>query len=567
LVGLEAGMKPTFDAIVIGSGITGAWAAKELTEQGLKVLVLERGRHIEHRKDYSTEFLAPWEMPFRGYDDDKIIRRDYPIQSQEPSFNEWTREHFVNDRQHPYQTPRDKPFTWVRSYQLGGRSLVWGRQCYRWSDIDFNANRRDGHGIDWPIRYRDLAPWYDHVERIVGVSGSVENLPQLPDGHMQPPMALNAVEQFAKTRVEQAFPDRKLIIGRVANLTSALPGRAVCQARNICARGCSYGAYFSSQSSTLPAANATGNLTLLTDMLVEQIDFDRKAHRAAGVRVINTRYKSRHYFSASLFFLCAGSFNSVATLLRSRSEQFPRGLANRSGVLGKYVMDHPHTLAGVGSIPGFEHHGYFGNRPTSFIIPRFRNLEGDDNGNLRGYFFHGRAHRLGWGRGEEMPGLGAAFKKSLRSSGPWQLRFSAHAECLPRVDNRISLSRHAKDQDGLPQLSIEMSYGENETALLADAVAEARKMLQAVGATGIKSELRMGTPGSDSHEMGGARMGNDPKTSVVNGRNQTHDLPNLFLTDGACMASSACQNPSLTFMAITARAANYAAAQYKDGNL
>jgi choline dehydrogenase-like flavoprotein len=559
-------MNNQFDAIVIGSGITGGWAAKELTEKGLKVLMIERGRHIEHGRDYTTETKAPWEMPYRGYGDAAVIQRDYQVQSQGRSFDEWTRTHFVNDRENPYATDGATPFTWIRGYQLGGKSLIWGRQSYRWSDLDFSANKTDGHGVDWPLRYKDLAPWYDHVESFIGVSGSKEGLSQLPDGQFQPPMALNVVERDAKRRIEAALPDRKLIIGRVANLTEAKEGRAPCQYRSICARGCSYGAYFSTQSSTLPAARATGNLTLITDQLVDRIDYDPASKRASGVRALDAKTGQGTTYSAKLIFLCAGAFNSVGVLLRSTSETFPHGLGNGSGALGRYIMDHANTLAVMGSVPGFEAHTYFGNRPTGIVVPRFRNVTVTDQRFVRGYSYQGGAFQSGWPRGAEGPGLGTQLKDKLRAPGPWQFVLVAFAECLPRADNRITLHPTAKDA-GLPQLQIQMTFGDNEKALLEDAAQEAKKMMSLMGGTTALSFSQPGTPGTAIHEMGGARMGHDPATSVVDGFNQVHSVPNLFVTDGSSMSSSACQNPSLTYMAMTARAVDHAVARFKSGTV
>jgi choline dehydrogenase-like flavoprotein len=560
-------MSTQFDAIIIGSGITGGWAAKELTQQGLKVLMIERGRLIEHGRDYTTETQAPWEMPFRGFDDAKIIARDYQVQSKGRSFDEWTRNHFVNDRENPYSTAPDAPFQWTRGYQLGGKSLIWGRQSYRWSDLDFAANKRDGHGIDWPLRYGDLAPWYDHVESFIGVSGSKEGLPQLPDGVFQPPMALNVVERSAKQRIEAACPDRKLIIGRVANLTEGKEGRAPCQNRSICARGCSYGAYFSTQSSTLPAARATGNLTLVTDQIVERINYDPASKRATGVQAFDAHTGAATTYTARLVFLCAGAFNSIGVLLRSASPEFPHGLANDSGVLGRYIMDHANTLAGMGPVPGFEAHTTFGNRPTGIIIPRFRNVGTSDSRFTRGYSYQGGAFQRGWPRGETVPGIGESLKRQLRAPGPWQFALVAFAECLPRAENRISLHPTAKDAAGLAQLHIELRFGANEQDLLDDAAAEARKMIALAGGKAELSFTQPGAPGTAIHEMGGARMGHDPQQSVLNGHNQAHAVRNLFVTDGSSMSSSACQNPSLTYMALTARACRYAVTELKSGRI
>jgi choline dehydrogenase-like flavoprotein len=560
-------MTTQFDAIVIGSGITGGWAAKELTQRGLKVLMLERGRHIEHIRDYTTETKAPWELQYHGFGDRQVYQRDFAVQSLQRDFNEWTQRHFVNDRENPYQTEADTPFAWIRAYQLGGRSLIWGRQCYRWGDLDLEANRRDGHGVDWPIRYRDLAPWYDHVESFIGVSGSREGLPQLPDGVFQPPMALNVVEAHAKRAIEASMPDRKLIIGRVANLTEPKEGRAPCQYRSICARGCSYGAYFSTQSSTLPAARATGNLTLLTDHIVERIEYDPESRRATGVRVLDTATRQGATYTARMVFLCAGAFNSVAVLLRSAGAQHPEGLANGSGVLGRYIMDHANGLAAVGPVPGFEAHTTFGNRPTGIIVPRFRNVTTRDARFLRGYSYQGGAFQRSWTRGQGAPGLGADFKAQLRGPGPWMFAFVVFVECLPRAENRITLDPVAKDAAGMAQLRIRLQYGANERAALTDARAEAEKMLVAMGGKAVFSLRDTPTPGMSVHEMGGARMGEDPAQAVLDRHNRAHQVQNLFVTDGACMASAACQNPSLTYMALTARATDFAVTELKAGRL
>ncbi|MEE3623557.1 GMC family oxidoreductase [Nitrospirillum sp. BR 11752] len=557
-----------FDAIVVGSGITGGWAAKELTQKGLKVLMVERGRMIEHGAGYTNETKAPWEMPFRGLGDAARWAKDYAIQKGNREFDEWTEDHFVNDRENPYTHPEDQPFTWYRSYQLGGRSLTWGRQCYRWSDYDFGANKADGHGTDWPIRYKDLAPWYDHVEDFIGVSGAKEGLPQLPDGRFTPPMALNVVEAHVRQSVAASHPGRCVTIGRVANLTAEREGRALCQYRSICARGCSYGAYFSTQSSTLPAAQATGNLTLMTDSLVEGVDYDTRTRRATGVRVLNVKTGQRTTHTARLVFLCAGAFNSVTLLLRSASADQPNGLANSSGVLGRYIMDHATSLSGVALMPGFEGHTTFGNRPNGIIVPRFRNLETrDGQGFTRGYSFQGGALQSAWVRGRHQAGIGAEFKNGLRGPGPWRMIFVAFAESLPRAENRITLDTARTDPHGAPLQRIEFRHGDNERAALADAAREATAMLTAAGGRMLVSLDQPGPGGSAIHEMGGARMGADPKTSVLNAHNQAHDVANLFVTDGAAMASSACQNPSLTYMALTARACEAAVSKLKSGAL
>lgn len=558
---------PQFDAIIVGSGITGGWAAKELTERGLRVLMIERGRAIEHQADYTNEMTPPWEMPFRGLGDPALNRSDYPVQSKGMHFTEWSRDHFVNDRENPYQTTEKDPFQWRRGYQLGGRSLTWGRQCYRWSDIDFGANKADGYGTDWPIRYADLAPWYDHVESFIGVSGSKEGLEQLPDGIFQPPMALNPVELALKEKMAQKWPDRHLIMGRSANMTQERPGRASCQYRNICARGCSFGAYFSTQSSTLPAARATGRLTVITDALVESLEYDPAAKRITGVRVVATPDRKRTIYRSRLVFLCAGSINSVSVLLRSANDAMPQGLANSSGVLGRFLMDHALSMSVTARVRGFEGHVYFGNRPSSIIIPRFVNVTQKAEGLLRGYSYQGGATRRGWADSINQAGLGAELKAQASQPGDWTMLLGAFAECLPYAHNRVTLDYKNLDPFGLPQTRIDFAYGENEARLLAHARDEAKAMLGLMDVDILAESADPEPGGSAVHEMGGARMGHDPATSVLNAHNQAHDIANLFITDGAAMASSACQNPSLTYMALTARAAAYAAEQVKSGRI
>lgn len=555
-----------FDAIVVGSGITGGWAAKELTEAGLKVLLLERGRMIEHQTDYKTELKAPWEMPFRGAGDAARYEKQFPVQMLNRHFTEFTENHFVNDAENPYQKVADTDFNWFRSYQLGGRSLTWGRQSYRWSDYDFGANKRDGHGTDWPIRYADVAPWYDKVEEFIGVSGAAEGLRQLPDGKFQPPMALNVVEQALRERIAKQWPDRCLTIGRTANLTQEKPGRALCQNRSICARGCSYGAYFSTQSSTLPAAKATGNLTLITDAVVERVDYDPKTKRVTGVRWIDTKTKDRHTATARVVFLNAGAFNSVHLLLNSADAAMPNGLANSSGVLGTHIMDHANTLSAAALMPGFEAWTTFGNRPTGVIIPRYRNLDTMDGaGHSRGFSFQGGALQSGWTRGKREAGIGADYKESLQPPGMWRVVLVGFADCVPRASNRLTLDRANVDANGLPQLKVQFAFGAEENAALAQAKADAAEMLTHAGGQVIMGFDRPGAGGTAIHEMGGARMGFDPATSVLNQWSQAHDAANLFVTDGAQMSSSACQNPSLTYMALTARACAHAVSLIRSG--
>jgi len=557
-----------YDAIVVGSGITGGWAAKELCEKGLRTLLLERGRHVDHGAGYVTEWLQPWQFAHRSLGERELYERDYPIQSKNYAFGEATRHFFVNDREHPYLTPEDKPFRWIRGYQLGGRSLIWGRLCWRWSDLDFGANVRDGHGVDWPIRYADLAPWYAHVERFVGVSGERLGLPHLPDGEFLPPWELTCAERVVKQAIERVFPDRRMTISRVANLTQAHHGRGPCQARNQCARGCSFGAYFSSLSATLPAARKTGRLTEVTEAIVHSVMYDERTDRAIGVRVIDANTGAAREYTGRLIFLCASTLATAQILLNSTSPRFPTGLANSSGELGHNLMDHISKAGARGIVPGLEDKYVYGRRPTGTYIPRFRNLGGKGTvGFVRGYGIQAGAGRQGWSRGADMPGLGVALKQLLREPGPWVMTMQGYGECLPRHENYVDLDPARTDQWGIPLLRVHCSWSENERAIREDVKTQSAEMLEAAGCTNVETYDDDGPPGFSVHEMGTARMGRDPKTSVLNGHNQAHDVPNLFVTDGACMASSSCVNPSLTYMALTARAADYAVGELKRHNL
>ncbi|HVS61700.1 MAG TPA: GMC family oxidoreductase [Gemmatimonadaceae bacterium] len=549
-----------FDAIVVGSGITGGWAAKELTERGLRTLVLERGRHVEHGKDYVTEWKKPWDLPHRGKGDPALYARDYPIQSKNYAFGETTKHFFVNDREHQYLTDEGKPFRWIRGYQLGGRSLIWGRACFRWSDLDFEANLHDGHGVDWPIRYADLAPWYDHVERFIGVAGEKLGLPHLPDGDFLPPWPMNCAEEVVKRGIERAFPDRRMTITRVANLTRGINGRTVCQARDQCARGCSYGAYFSSLSATLPAARRTGKLTVVTDAIVESVLYDATRDRASGVRVIDAKSGAVREYQARLIFLNASTLGTAQILLNSKSARFPAGLTNSSGEVGHNVMDHLSKAGARGVVPGLLDKYVYGRRPTSTYIPRFRNLRGTDEklGFVRGYGIQAGASRPSWARGSAEAGFGVELKTRLREPGPWRVSLQGYCECLPRHENYADLDPVRKDRWGIPLLRIHCAWSDNERALRADLKAQAQEMLHAAGCTDVQAYDDDAPPGFSVHEMGTARMGRDPKTSVLNAHNQAHDVKNLFVTDGACMASSSCVNPSLTYMALTARAVAFA---------
>jgi choline dehydrogenase-like flavoprotein len=558
-----------YDAIVVGSGITGGWAAKELCEKGLKVLVLERGPLIEHGK-YATEWTKPWELPHRGRGDRELYDAQYPVQSTCYAFGEATDHMFVNDKQHPYVTPEDKPYHWIRGYHLGGRSLMWGRQCYRWSEMDFGANARDGFGVDWPIRYADIAPWYSYVERFVGISGQAEGLPQIPDGEFMPPMEMNCAEQFLKQGIERAFPGRRMTIGRVANHTAPREGRGQCQYRDQCTRGCSYGGYFSSLSGTLPAAQQTGNLTVVTDAIVHSVVYDEQQGRASGVRVIDRVTREDREYTARIVFLCASALGTAQVMLNSRSARFPDGIANGSGELGHNLMDHPYQVGANADVPGFDDRYFFGRRPNGIYIPRFRNLRGPDSdrlGFVRGYGYQGAASRGGWGHAASMEGVGADFKHGLRTPGAWRMWMGAWGEQLPRHDNYVALDPGHTDEWGIPLLRIHADWSDNERRMMNDAADQAAEMLEAAGCVNVSPFRAIAPPGACIHEMGTARMGRDPRTSVLNSHNQAHEVPNLFVTDGACMTSSACQNPSITYMALTARAAEFAVEELKRRNL
>ena len=556
-----------FDAIVIGSGMTGGWAAKELTEQGLKVLMLDRGRMVEHVRDYKTEHRPPWQVPFRGKPLRDLYADEYFVQSQNYAFDENTRHFYNNDRDNPYIYDPEQ-FIWFRADVVGGKSLLWARQVYRWCDLDFEANKQDGHGIDWPIRYHDLAPWYSHVEEFIGVSGQAENLPQLPDSEFLPPMEMNVVEKHVKTKIERHFPGRNMTIGRAAVLTRPHKGRGACHYCGPCERGCSVGAYFSTQSSTLPAARQTGNLTLKPDSVVAAIDYDPSTRRASGVRVIDTHTRVGTTYTAKLVFLCASTVGSTQVLLNSKSESFPNGLANSSGVLGHYLMDHTYATGAMGVFPGYEDKVTYGNRPNGIYIPRFRNLDGQDEevDFLRGYGYQGGAGRLGWSSmADRIPGFGAEFKQALRTPGPWVMSLAGFGECLPYAHNRMELDARKTDRFGIPQVRFHFQFGENEDNMRRDIARQAEAMLKRAGARNTESWITQSIGGVAIHEMGTARMGEDPGQSVLNRWNQAHEVPNLFVTDGSCMTSNSCVNPSLTFMALTARATDHAVKQFREG--
>lgn len=556
-----------FDAIVVGSGIAGGWAAKELTEKGLKVLVLERGAPIQHGRDYVGEHVPPWQTPNRGKPDRELYKSDYPVQSTSFAFNELTRHFWLNDRENPYVLDKDNRFLWMRGGRVGGKSGLWSRQVYRWSDLDFEANKKDGHGIDWPIRYKDIARWYSHTEKFVGVSGQKEGLKQLPDGEFLPPMEMNAGEKLLKASVEKQFPDRAVIMGRTATLTEPKPeqGRGACHYCGPCHRGCSVGASFSSLSSTLPAAERTGNLTLRANSVVESLEYDPDTRKVSAVKVIDSESGERHRFSGKLVFLCGSTIGSTQVLLNSRSETFANGLANHSGTLGRYLMDHNSGLGAFGIFPGMMDRYYKGNRPNNIYIPRFRNVDKQDTDFVRGYGFQGGAFRMNWAMQYQMPGFGVDLKQRLRQPGQWGAFLGGFGETLPQYGNRMYLHKTKKDRFGIPQVAFEYQWHDNELRMRKDLSEQAAAMLKAAGAVYVIPGDSIEDPGGAIHEMGTARMGNDPADSVLNGHNQAHGINNLFVTDGAAMTSSSCVNPSMTYMALTARACDYAVTQLKAG--
>ena len=553
----------TYDAIVIGSGMSGGWAAKELCEKGLKTLVLERGRNVEHIKDYPTATKAPWELPHRGRLPLEVLEEN-PIVSSCYAFNEATQHFFVKDKEHPYE--QIKPFHWIRGYQVGGKSLMWARWTQRWSDLDFEANAKEGIAIDWPIRYKDIAPWYSYVEKFAGISGNRDGIPHLPDGEFLPPMEMNCLEKHFKASIEGNYADRKLITSRTANLTKALHGRGPCQYRSLCSRGCPFGGYFSSNSATLPAAMATGNMTLRPHAVVHSIIYDEQSQKARGVRVIDALTKETIEYFAKIIFVNAGTINTASLLLNSTSARFPNGLGNDSGVLGQYLMDHNYRGSLGGMHEGFQDQYYYGRKPTGVYLPRFRNVGNDVQKEfLRGFAFAaGGSRRTGESSDAQM---GASFKEALTKPGVWDLWMTGMGECLPYAENKVTLSKDKVDEWGMPTIQIDFEFKENELKMLKDILSSGAEMLETAGFKNIEANDSHQTPGLGIHEMGTARMGRDPKTSVLNAHNQVWGAKNVFVTDGACMTSNACQNPSLTYMAITARAADYAVRELKKQNL
>jgi len=555
----------SYDAIVVGSGISGGWAAKELTEKGLKVLLLERGQNVEHVKDYKSATLAPWEIPHRGRRTVEMIE-NHPNLKRDYILNELNLDWWAQESDSPYI--EKKPFTWFRGYQVGGRSLLWGRQSYRLHDIDFEANLKEGIAVDWPIRYKDLEPWYGYVERFVGISGNRDGYSILPDGDFQPPMPLNCVEKDVAARVKEKWGGKRLItIGRVANLTQPLEGRVQCQFRNKCWLGCPFGGYFSTQSSTLPAAMKTGNLTLRPWSIVTKLIYDKETQKATGVEILDAENNQTYEFKAKIIFLCASAFNSTSILMRTATDIWPEGLGSSSGELGHNVMDHHFRLGANGVAEGYEDKYYFGRRPNGVYIPRFRNLGDDKRDYLRGFGYQGGASRSGWSRNVAEINYGEPLKEALSEPGPWTMGITAFGEILPYHENTIKLSKDVKDKWGLPVLEMDAEIKENEKKMRVDMMNDAAEMLEAAGLKNVKTFDAGYTMGQGIHEMGTARMGRDPKTSVLNGNNQVWDAKNVFVTDGACMTSGAAQNPSLTYMALTARAVSFAVEELKKGNL
>ncbi|WP_137165641.1 GMC oxidoreductase [Salinimonas lutimaris] len=556
-----------YDAIVVGSGISGGWAAKELTEKGLKVLMLDRGQNIKHIEDYKNAHKEAWDYPHRDLATHQM-REDYPVLSRDYPLNEATYGMWANEKEAPYV--EKEPFAWFRGYHVGGRSLLWGRQSYRLNHEDFMANQKEGIAVDWPIRYEDVAPWYDYVEKYAGISGNRDGLDVLPDGQYMPPFDLNVVEKDVAARIKKAFKgSRHLIIGRAANATQAQPqqGRAGCQARNKCWLGCPFGGYFSTQSSTLPAAMKTGNLTLRPYSIVSQILYDKDKKRARGVEVIDAQTNQTYEYTAKIVFVNASAFNSSWLLMNSATDIWEGGLGSSSGELGHNAMDHHFRLGASATVEGFDDRYYYGRRPSGFYIPRFRNWGSDKRDYVRGFGYQGSASRSNWRRDVAELGIGEDLKDAISEPGTWNIGMNAFGEMLPDHRNKIYLNKDVKDKWGLPVLEMDVKIRENEERMRKDMKQDAIEMLEAAGLKDVHGWDAGYEPGMGIHEMGTARMGRDPKTSVLNGQNQVWDALNVFVTDGACMTSASCVNPSLTYMALTARAADFAVSELKKGNL
>jgi choline dehydrogenase-like flavoprotein len=564
----RATQQNTYDAIVIGSGISGGWAAKELCEQGLKTLVLERGRNVVHLKDYPTATKNPWDFPHRG----RMLRhvtQENPVVSRCYAFGEATEHFFVKDNEHPYV--QEKPFDWIRGYQVGGKSLLWARQTQRWSRYEFEGPARDGFAVEWPMGYEDLAPWYSHVEKFAGISGNRDGVPNLPDGEFLPPWELNCAEKHIQQKVKDHYTDRQVIIGRCAHLTKPSEihlqqGRGQCQARSLCERGCPFGGYFSSNAATIPWAAKTGNLTLLPDSVVHSVLYDPRKGRATGVRVIDAHSLQATEYFARIIFVNAACLNTNLVLLNSVSDRFPHGLGNDNGLLGRYVAFHNYRGNVSATFDGLQDGYYYGRRPTMAFIPSYRNVFKQETDFLRGYLSYFSAGRLrGTGAGGES--VGKDFKDSATEAGPWMIDMGMQGETIPKFENHVRLHDTLKDSWGIPQLVTSVGYDANDEKLLKDFLNQGAEMLEKAGCRNIIQEDSGQAPGLDIHEMGGVRMGKDPKTSLLNKWNQLHSCKNVFVTDGACMTSTGNQNPSLTFMAITARAANHAVEELKKGEI
>ncbi|WP_337042516.1 GMC family oxidoreductase [Emticicia sp. 17c] len=566
---IDAVAAQTFDAIVIGSGISGGWAAKELTGKGLRTLVLERGREVKHVTDYPTTMMQPWEFEHRGQLK-KEVRDANPIVSKCYAFYEGTEQFFVKDAEHPYV--QEKPFDWIRGYQTGGKSLLWARQTQRWSKYDFEGPARDGFAVEWPIGYDDIAPWYSYVEKFAGISGNKDGLASLPDGEFLPPHEMNCVEKYFSQQVAKNYTDRHIIMGRCAHITDPKPvhlaqGRAKCQHRTICERGCPFGGYFSSNASTLPWAAKTGKMTLRPDSVVHSIIYDEKKGKATGVRVIDANTKQMTEYYARIIFVNAAALNSNLILLNSVSSRFPNGLGNDNGLLGKYIAFHNYTATISADYEGYLDSTTDGRRPNSPYIPRFRNVFKQETDFLRGYasgFQAGRYMR------DDRSGMGEDLKKGLLNpylNNVWNVGSHMMGETIPKESNYVRLDKSKLDPWGIPQLSISVDYDDNDRKMVKDFFEQLTEMYTKAGFKNIRTNDSNRTPGLDIHEMGGVRMGKDPKTSLLNKWNALHECKNVFVTDGACMTSTSTQNPSLTYMALTARAADYAVKELKKGNL
>ncbi len=561
-------LKNTYDAIVIGSGISGGWAAKELCEHGIKTLVLERGRNVTHIKDYPTATKHPWEFRHRGRNT-RALEKENPIISKCYAFDETAQHFFVKDKEHPYI--QEKPFDWIRGYQVGGKSLMWARETQRWSRFEFEAPGRDGYAVEWPITYDELAPWYSHVEKFAGISGNKDGIENLPDGEFLPPWEFNCAEKMMRDKVNAHYKDRVMLMGRCANLTKAgalqlQQGRSDCQARDLCYRGCPFGAYFSSNSSTIPWAQKTGNLTLQPDSVVHSIIYDEQKQKAIGVRVIDANTKQATEYFARIIFVNGACLNSNLILLNSTSNRFPNGLGNDNDILGRYVSFQNYRGSLSASIDGPSDKYYYGRRPVSPLMPSFRNVRKNDMDFLGGYItFWGAYRNVGNENGNDT--IGAKFKEAMCEPGDWGVYMSIQGEVIPKQSNLVRLSKDEKDAWGIPQIITSVDYDDNDEKMLKDFLMQGEEILTVAGCTNIVKNDSKQAPGLDIHEMGGCRMGKDPKTSMLNKWNQLHLCKNVFVTDGACMTTVGNQNPSLTFMAITARAANYAVGELKKGNL